>query len=226
MLSSLFPLCFLRPLPAVFTENPPECFLGADGGSRNRETPQVSLTQRWQQRSLRSQGSVPKHGCTDVRRTLKQPCPRNSTCPQWAHSSGTAYKSKQSGTAASPQCPPRQERQHAACERGGGVTRCDRWRGRGWTLWGQSNGSPHFLQGNVFLACLVFLLLFVCFFWFFFFCFCICFTLCAWVFCMHVCRCTTCVPGAHRGQKRARISWNWNCRWLLLGPSESPFPEF
>lgn len=34
------------------------------------------------------------------------------------------------------------------------------------------------------------------------------------VFCLYVCLCTTCMPVAWGGQKRASNSWNLNCGWL------------
>lgn len=38
------------------------------------------------------------------------------------------------------------------------------------------------------------------------------FALWRWVFYLHVCLCTTCLPST---VKRAGFPWNWNCRWLL-----------
>lgn len=35
-----------------------------------------------------------------------------------------------------------------------------------------------------------------------------------WVFCLHVCLCTTCIPGAHRSHKRALDPWNWSYGWF------------
>ena len=34
------------------------------------------------------------------------------------------------------------------------------------------------------------------------------------VFCLHVCLCLACLPGAWGGQERQRISWTWCYRWL------------
>lgn len=36
------------------------------------------------------------------------------------------------------------------------------------------------------------------------------FILCAWVFCLHECMCTVCMPGAIGGWKKVHISWSWS----------------
>lgn len=38
-----------------------------------------------------------------------------------------------------------------------------------------------------------------------------------YVFCLHVCVCTTCVPGAQGSQKRCWTPWNWRWLWWMLG---------
>jgi hypothetical protein len=47
-----------------------------------------------------------------------------------------------------------------------------------------------------------------------------------WEFCLHTYTCNLCMPGAHRGQKRALIPWDWSYKWLWtslwgLGPRQS-----
>lgn len=37
--------------------------------------------------------------------------------------------------------------------------------------------------------------------------------LCEWVFCLHACLCTMCMPGGHRGD---RIMWGWSYRWVVV----------
>lgn len=42
-----------------------------------------------------------------------------------------------------------------------------------------------------------------------------------WAFYLHVCTCSTCVPGACGGQKRHQTSWNWRYGWLWAKPGSS-----
>lgn len=36
---------------------------------------------------------------------------------------------------------------------------------------------------------------------------------------LYICKyCNTCIPGAHRGQKRVWISWNWNLLMFMSCP--------
>ena len=36
-----------------------------------------------------------------------------------------------------------------------------------------------------------------------------------WVFCLHICVCTVCVPGAVETWRVFQVLWNWSYRWLL-----------
>lgn len=58
--------------------------------------------------------------------------------------------------------------------------------------------------------------------------------LCVWVFCLHVCLCTMCVPGAYRGQKKVLDSLelelqtdvgarNWT--WVVWCPNPTPLVQ-
>lgn len=48
-----------------------------------------------------------------------------------------------------------------------------------------------------------------------------CFYFCVWIFCLLICMCTTCMPGARRHQKRAleaqelKLQWMWASVWVL-----------
>lgn len=47
--------------------------------------------------------------------------------------------------------------------------------------------------------------------------------LCVWVFRLHVCLCTTCVPGNGEVRRGCWIPWSWSYRWLRVGIKSRAF---